>query len=449
MRIFSVNVDLMDIGDQKYILNTTQDITERKQAEEMLCQNEERFSSAFEYSSIGMALVAEDGRFLKVNNALRDIVGYSDQELLVKTFQDITHPDDMDADLALLHQLVVGEILTYKIEKRYFHKSGQVVWVLLSVSMIHDAQGKPLYFISQIQDINERKQAEIDIRKKSEQLQLLSTELEIIMDNIPALIFYKDTNNRFIRVNKYMSDAYKMSKKQLEGASLFDLHSSEQAQAYYDDDLQVIRSRQPKLNIDEPWETENGTRWTNTSKVPRINETGEVVGVIGISMDITERKQAEEALRESEEKFRNLFNNSEVGMFRTQLDGSEILDFNEKYLKILGYTIDEVKGKPSVDKWVDKNERDKMVVQLKTEGYVTDLECDLFNKQGEVRRCITSLRLYPEVGILEGSIQDVTERKRAAEELVLANKELLFQNDEKEKRAAELVLANKELALSE
>src|SRR5665648_230288 len=178
MRIFSVNVDLMDIGDQKYILNTTQDITERKQAEEMLCQNEERFSSAFEYSSIGMSLVAEDGRFFKVNNALRDIVGYSDQELLAKTFQDITHPDDMDADLAHLHQLVVGEILTYKIEKRYFHKSGQVVWVLLNVSMIHDAQGKPPYFISQIQDITERKQAEEELVLANQELFFQNEEKE-------------------------------------------------------------------------------------------------------------------------------------------------------------------------------------------------------------------------------------------------------------------------------
>ena len=98
--------------------------------------------------------------------------------------------------------------------------------------------------------------------------------------------------------------------------------------------------------------------------------------------DITKRKRVEDELRQSEEKFRNLFNNSEVGMFRTQLDGSEILEFNEKYLKILGYTIDEVKGKPSVDMWADKQERDRMVQLLKAEGRVTDFECGILNKQG-------------------------------------------------------------------
>jgi len=140
--------------------------------------------------------------------------------------------------------------------------------------------------------------------------------------------------------------------------------------------------------------------------------------------DITERKQVEDELRQSEEKFRNLFNNSEVGMFRTRLDGSEILEFNEKYLKILGYTIDEVKGKPSVDIWADKQERDRMVQLLKAEGRVTDFECGILNKQGEVRRCITSLRLYRATGILEGSIQDITERKRMEEALVKEQNEM-------------------------
>jgi PAS domain S-box-containing protein len=147
------------------------------------------------------------------------------------------------------------------------------------------------------QDITTRKMAEIETRKKSEQLQLLSTELEIIIDSIPGLVFYKDKNNRFIRVNKYMSDAYHMSKKQLEGVHLNELHSREQAQAYYEDDLQVIRSRQSKPNIDEPWKTETGIRWVSTSKIPYIDETGEVVGVIGVSMDVTERKLAEEELK--------------------------------------------------------------------------------------------------------------------------------------------------------
>ncbi len=134
--------------------------------------------------------------------------------------------------------------------------------------------------------------------------------------------------------------------------------------------------------------------------------------VIALAHDITERKQVEETLRLNERKYRNLFNNSEVGMFRTRLDGSETLDFNEKYLEILGYTYDEAKGRPSVDLWADKLERDRMVQLLKTQGHVTDFEFVLVTKQGEQRTCITSLHLYPDQDILEGSIQDITERKQ-------------------------------------
>jgi PAS domain S-box-containing protein len=134
--------------------------------------------------------------------------------------------------------------------------------------------------------------------------------------------------------------------------------------------------------------------------------------VIALAHDITERKQVEETLRQNERKYRNLFNNSEVGMFRTRLDGSEILDFNEKYLEILGFTYDEIKGRPSVDLWANKLERDRMVQLLKDQGHVTDFEFVLLTKQGEQRTCITSSHLYPDQGILEGSIQDITERKQ-------------------------------------
>jgi PAS domain S-box-containing protein len=140
--------------------------------------------------------------------------------------------------------------------------------------------------------------------------------------------------------------------------------------------------------------------------------------------EITERKQAEETLHESEEKFRSLFNNSEVGMFRTRLDGSAIQEFNQKLLKIVGHTLDEVKGKPFVDMWADKGERDRMMQMLKTEGHVMDFEFGLLNKRGEVRRCSTSMRLYSDTGILEGSIQDITERKWAEDKLAASEAEL-------------------------
>ena len=113
-----------------------------------------------QHSPIGMTLVGLDGRFLKVNRALCDLVRYGEDELQELTFQDITHPDDLDADLAHVHELIDGDRATYQMEKRYFTKQGAVIWVLLSVSIVRDEDGGALYFISQIQDITERKRIE-------------------------------------------------------------------------------------------------------------------------------------------------------------------------------------------------------------------------------------------------------------------------------------------------
>jgi diguanylate cyclase (GGDEF)-like protein/PAS domain S-box-containing protein len=104
-----------------------------------------------------MALVGTDGRFLRVNRSLCEILGFPEKELLRKTFQEITHPDDLEVDVEHLRRLLAGEIRTYQTEKRYHHQDGHEVWALLSVSVVHDEQGEPLYFVSQIQDVSERK----------------------------------------------------------------------------------------------------------------------------------------------------------------------------------------------------------------------------------------------------------------------------------------------------
>ena len=128
----------------------------------------QQFQSAFDNASIGMALVGLDGQWLQVNQALCELVGYSEEQLLKLTFQAITHPDDLDADLALVQDVLAGRRTTYQMEKRYLHADGREIWALLSVSLANDEEDRPLHFISQIQDISERKALEEQLRHQAE-----------------------------------------------------------------------------------------------------------------------------------------------------------------------------------------------------------------------------------------------------------------------------------------
>ncbi|MGI8477458.1 MAG: sensor histidine kinase [Thermomicrobiales bacterium] len=139
---------------------TLRDVTDAEDARRRLFASEAQFRSAFSFAAIGMALVGLDGRWLTVNRALCALTGYTRDELLTRSFQDITHPDDAVADRAHAEGLLAGRIETFQLEKRYVRKDGETVWVLVSVSLVHDERGQPLHFISQVQDIAVRKRAE-------------------------------------------------------------------------------------------------------------------------------------------------------------------------------------------------------------------------------------------------------------------------------------------------
>src|SRR5215207_5925188 len=158
---------------ERLFTGVIRDVTERKRAESALRESEQRFRGSFERAAVGMALVAPDGRFLRVNRSLCEILGYTERELLGKTFQETTHPDDLEVDLEHLRRLLVRVVRTYQTEKRYLHKDGHVVWALLSVSVVHDEEDEPLYFASQIQDVSERKKFEKAIIESEERFRSL------------------------------------------------------------------------------------------------------------------------------------------------------------------------------------------------------------------------------------------------------------------------------------
>lgn len=144
----------------------------------MMQESIDLFENAFNDAAIGMALVAPNGRMLRVNRALCDLVGYSKKELLSTDFQSITHPDDLDTDLQYLNEVLQGRRNSYRMEKRYIHRSGEVVWTLLNVSVIRSEEGGVRFFVSQIQDITEQKNALAQIQKREDELKVANQRLE-------------------------------------------------------------------------------------------------------------------------------------------------------------------------------------------------------------------------------------------------------------------------------
>src|ERR1700730_4500647 len=182
MRRRATNMSSIPSSDVAYPRAPVADRDADSPADARLVESEERFRGAFEFAAIGMALVAPDGRWLRVNPSLCRIVGYSPEELLATTFQAITHPADLDADIEYVQRMLEGSIPHYQMEKRYLRKDGHLVWILLSVSLVRDGGGQPLYFVSQIQDISARKEAEAG---------LIESELRyrIIADLVPGFVY--------------------------------------------------------------------------------------------------------------------------------------------------------------------------------------------------------------------------------------------------------------------
>jgi PAS domain S-box-containing protein len=181
--IVDVSLAMILRGERKFVFAIVRDVTDQVKAEEelrrsredlerhvaertaQLRESEEKFRGAFAQGGIGMALVGPDGRFLQVNRSLCGMFGYEEQELLATTFQAITHPEDREKSAGLARRMVQGGITSERMEKRYLHRKGGVVWTELSTTLIRDAAGAPLYFVTSIQDITERKRAEEELRE--------------------------------------------------------------------------------------------------------------------------------------------------------------------------------------------------------------------------------------------------------------------------------------------
>ena len=186
--------DFDESGTVRGLFTTFVDITERRTLELQLHESEQRFFGAFQHAAIGMALIHPDGHFLRVNSAVCQMLGYREDELLALDITAITHPDDLDGDMELLSQLLSGQRDSYQLEKRNFHKDGRIVHIQLSVSVVRDEYRKPRYFVSQAQDISQRKAFEDALHRERELA-------EVTLRSIGDAVITTDTQLRITSLN--------------------------------------------------------------------------------------------------------------------------------------------------------------------------------------------------------------------------------------------------------
>jgi PAS domain S-box-containing protein len=265
---------------------------EHKQAEQVLRESEERFRAIFEQVTMGIALVTLDGKFIQANKHFCDIVQYSHDELMLFAFQDITHPDDLKQNMLYREEALSGKIGAYTMEKRYIRQDHSIVWVNLSASLIRSINGKPQYFVAAVANITKRKQLE-------EQLRELNRDFITFLENATDFIYFKDKNSRIRFCSQTLANITQHeSWRDMIGKHDFEIFPAETAKIYYEEELPIFKQGQPLINKVDPYYNEDGSQgWISTSKWPVFDfDHRNVIGLFGISRDITAYKQTELAL---------------------------------------------------------------------------------------------------------------------------------------------------------
>jgi diguanylate cyclase (GGDEF)-like protein/PAS domain S-box-containing protein len=289
----------------------------------------------------------------------------------------------------------------------------------------------------ELRRLNASLQAEIAERKRTEEELAHERDLlQALMDNIPDTIYFKDTASRFTRVNKAQAQVLGVNDPQEAiGKTDFDFFAPEHSRDAYEDEQEIVKSGQPLIGKVERIRRADGQfRWVSATKVPMMDEEGRVIGTVGISRDITERVRAEDALRESEEKYRTILENIEDGYYEVDIAGN-LTFFNDSLCRLYRYSEDELMGMNNRQYMDDENAR--KVHQTFNTVYRTGkparaFDWEVIRKGGSKRFVEASVSLMRDstgepVGF-RGVVRDVTERRRAEEEIKRRNRELAALN---------------------
>jgi PAS domain S-box-containing protein len=290
------------------------DIHDQHEAEQALREREQQFRSIFDLSGVGMLqLEPATGRFLRVNRRFRELLGYSKPELLAMTYKDVTHPEDLERNVASIRSFVRGETEEFVLEKRYVRKDGETVWALVTARMLRDAEGRPLHTVTAVQDITDRKRIEQALRQSESQLRLIT-------DALPALVSYVDAKQHYIFNNQKYEEWLGHSPDEIKGRSLKDVFGKPGYQTIRDHVEAVLGGQ--AVNFEREMRYKDGvSRWANVSYIPDFGERGEVKGFVALIRDISERRRAEEELRASLEFNRRVLESSADCIKTLTLDG--------------------------------------------------------------------------------------------------------------------------------
>jgi PAS domain S-box-containing protein len=428
----------LTLADLQQELETNFAITERLRA------SENQFRTIFNIASLGIAQAdPATGRLLAVNECYQSITGYTTEELLSMTIQDITHPDDRGADWEGFSR-AMREDDSYVTEKRYLRKDGAVIWVRLNVAFIRNNSGEAVSTVAICEDITKQRQSATAL---SERTQLLSE----ILDADPSMVYLVDNKDRLVMANHTMVSIYQNPLDQLIGKTLDDfaamgLISQKNADTFQSHNHRVIETQQNLFIEAEPAQlADSKTVWFQTLLTP-FNQPGKPPMVLGVSSNITARKHAEDSLRESEEKMRSIFRVAPTGI--GVVNDRVIMEVNPRICEMTGYTKEELIGQNA--RFLYPTQEDYEFVGSEkyrqiAEGGTGEVETRWLTKDGTIKDILLASTPLDTDELSKGVIftaLDITERKKAEE--YVRNMNVVLE-DMVQNRTQELQKANEEL----
>ena len=405
------------------------DISDRKKAEATLRDSEERFRATVEQAAVGITHPDATGRYLRVNQKFCEIVGYTATELLSRTWMDVTYPEDIDADLEQNKKLFAGKIDSFKMEKRLLHKDGTVVWVNITVSLIKEPLSGAIYNVVVTEDISDRKKTEAALKESEERFRQLA-------ENIESVFWMVNVQPQEII---YISPAY----AKIWGRSCADLYAYGRffTESFHPEDRdRVIATFTKQMESEKDIEyrifrPDGQIRWIRARAFPIRNQAGQVYRIVGIAEDISESKQAEKTIRESEERFRQLAENIQDSVWLMSAEFTDLLYLSPAYEQIWGRSREELYADPlKMMEWV--HPEDKILLEEAMgrvlQGESTNTEYRIFLPEGTIRWvCDRAFPIYDESGKIyriAGIGEDISDRKLtdARIQAALREKEVLL-----------------------